>query len=194
MMIPTSAFHQHDAIIGPTPTLWCGVDVPDGDAFDFATAGVGSVYYYIDTTNDVSQQFTKIKNDGADNDWSRGIGVIRQNVVLADFTDQEDATGTMNMDVQIPQHAFVLRVVLTDVIAFAGDSSSALTVGYTGDTDAFVASGGASVQAAAEVVDGGVPQAPAVLADKTILLTITEDNDFGDITTGSMTVSVYYLL
>jgi hypothetical protein len=195
MMIPTSAFHQHDAIIGPTPTLWCGVDVPDGDAFDFATAGVGSVYYYIDTTNDVSRQYTKIKNDGADNDWAtNGVGVVRQTVAYSDFTDGGAAVGTLALDVQIPVMATVLSSSVTNVTGFTGDTSCTLTIGDGSDADRYN-TGTPSIFTTANAIVMGVCSGDLQHnAAATVTLTATSNNDWGAVTAGAMTVSVYYLL
>ena len=190
MRISNTDAYYEDSIAGQ-PQVKYGVGAVDGDAAPFVSMPIGSKY--IRNGAGFVHEYTKVKNDSTDNDWTGGMNVLRQSVVLADFTDSTGATGTLALDGTIPAGAVVVRCIVTDVVAFAGDSTSVLIIGYSGATAAWVVSGGVSVQSNIAMLDGGIPATPAVAAVKTPLLTITEDDDFTDITTGSMTVSIYYL-
>ena len=196
MFIPNEAFHMQDGIVGTLPTLWAGVDVPDGDAGHFVTAGVGSVYVYRDTTNDLSRTYTKVKNDGADSDWAQGVAVQRQTVTVSEFTDAT-TTGTLATNIVIPKYAYFLYATVTDVVGFAGDTSAALTIGDGTDVDRYNATT-VDVFSTVAQVDAGVPSGALVhTAAKTVTLIITSASDFTSVVTdgnGALTVSVYYLI
>lgn len=194
MNVPTSAFHYHDGVIGPTPTIWCGVDLPDGDSLEFASAGVGSVYTYIDTTSEFSIQYTKVKNDGADNDWSRGLGVIRQTVTYDQFTDGGSTTGTIVLDEAIPSGALVIRSTVTGITGFTGNTSATVAIGDGTDADRYM-TGTPSVYTTASAVSVGDCSGVEIhTAAANITVTVTANSDFTSVSAGQMTVSLYYLM
>lgn len=119
---------------------------------------------------------------------------IEERVTRAQFTDGGAAVGTYSMKAQIPVGAEVIRTLVTDVTAFAGDTSAVLVVGDGTDADRYN-TGTPSVFASAAMVAMGIPSGTAGhAAAKTPVLTVTSASDFTSVTGGALTVRIYYLV
>lgn len=179
------------AVDGPAPTVWYGEDEPNGDSRPFSPTPVGSVYVQ---TGDNPRLWVKAEDEAHDTDWVQGMGVAVARAVLADFTDGGAAVGTLTTTAKVPAGAFVLRTVVTGVTGFAGDTSAALTVGDGTDPDRYNATT-VDVFTTAVALDGGAPSGTQVhTTEKTVTLTITSGSDWGLVTTGALTVKVFYLM
>lgn len=193
MFISNEPREYHVGTIGAMPTLWAGVDVPDGDGPGFITAPVGSVYWYLDGTNGVQRQYTKCKNDSTDNDWVVGLHCITKTVTRAMMTDGGSTSGTYALGEKIPANAWVLRTVLVDVTGFTGDTSAVIIVGDGSDTDRYNTST-PSVFTTAQAIDLGAPSGTQIhTAQATVTITITSGADFTNVSAGSLTLRLYYL-
>lgn len=119
---------------------------------------------------------------------------IEERVTRAQFTDGGAAVGTYSMKAQIPVGAEVIRTLVTDVTAFAGDTSAVLVVGDGTDVDRYN-TGTPSVFTSAAMVAMGIPSGTAGhAAAKTPVLTVTSASDFTSVTGGALTVRIYYLV
>lgn len=187
--VPTSG---HDPILGAPPELLFGNNAPDSDAHPWKQQPLGSVYYRRSAAGIVGQ-YTKVEDERADVDWAGGVQVIQQTVAIADFTDGGGASGYVDLTVQIPVGAWVLRAVLLDVTGFTGNTTAVATLGDGTDVDRYNAST-LNVVANAQAIDGGAPSGTQVHATAaTVRVTITGASDFGLITAGQMTVRLYIL-
>jgi len=124
------------------------------------------------------------------------VGVISQAITYDDFTDGGGAAATLNLTATLPIGAIPLAWRVQTTTAFATVTSVTLLVGVSGDTDKFSASDGQAIQAVGYYADSALGEAvgcDAVNAAQTILLTATEDSEWGDITAGAFTIYFYYL-
>jgi len=121
------------------------------------------------------------------------VQAITQDVALADFTDAEDATGYVDLDVPLPAGAVVLGSKVATSEGFAGDTTATVQVGVAGDLDAFSVVTTGSVLAAGTVVSAPVAAAAGRAAETTIRVTVTGGSDFGAITAGAATVTVKFI-
>jgi len=108
-----------------------------------------------------------------------GEFVITQDIALADFTDAGGATGYVDLDAGIPGGT-VVDVVQVEIKTVTGGDTKTLDVGVDGDADAFVA--GIDAESAATLGAKATLATSYVAADDTIRVTLTEGDDFGDIT------------
>lgn len=167
MFTPNEPQFTQSGISGPRPAHWANVGAVDGDAGHWLAAPKGSTYTRIDLTNNQSLgHWTKLKEDGADNDWCEGLGVITETVALADFTDGGGAAGTYVLTRGIPQGAFVLRTVLVNVTGFTGDTSATIQVGDGSDVDRY-STGTPSVFTTANAIDVGAVSGTAIHTART---------------------------
>lgn len=118
---------------------------------------------------------------------------IKQTFVKADFTDGTAAVGTVVMGAAIPLGAVVTRTLLTDVVAFSGDTSAVAILGDGTDTDRYN-TGTPSLFATAASVDAGAVSGTAYHAAAiTPTLTVTTGSDFTALpATASVTVTVFF--
>ena len=186
---------QDDGLRGRMPAIWAGENAVDGDADPFAIAGVGSMYVRLDYTNDqLIGVWVKNEDEQSNDDWSLlgGSGVVSQRVSYTDFTDGAGASGTLTLNQSIPAGAFVERSVVTVHTAVTG-TSTVLTIGDGTDADRYNTS---TIDVSGTgVLDGGAVSGTAVVATASdVVLTLTEDDDFGDVDAGVFTVKVYYRL
>lgn len=124
-----------------------------------------------------------------------GMGRLSQRLVKADFADVA-ATGTAVLSGTIPAGAYVVRTVLTDVVAFSGDVSAVVTIGDGVDVDRYN-TGTPSVFTSAAALDVGVPSGTAVhaVAEDGVTVIVTTAADFTAVSAlAAMTVNIYYLL
>jgi len=123
-----------------------------------------------------------------------GLQALQFTVALADFTDNEDATGTYEHTVDIPKGAVVTRTLITDVTGFTGDTSATITIGDGTDADRYN-TGTPSVFTTATDIDAGAISGTvyhAAAATPTVI--ITSGSDFGSVTAGSVTITIFYYL
>jgi hypothetical protein len=179
------------AIDGPAPAVWYGADNPNGDSVPFASVPVGTLYVQ---TGDNPRLWTKTADNQVDSDWSIGMGVLSQRVLFSDFTDGGAAVGTLDMDGSIPAGAYVLRVVVEDVVGFTGNVSANLKVGDGSDVDRYTTSSGVSLFTTIVALDGGAPSGTNVhVLAATPRLTVTSDSDFTAVAAGAATVKIFYM-
>jgi len=118
-----------------------------------------------------------------------------QTIAIADFTDNTDATGYIDFDDALPANAMVIGWKAVVSTAFAGDTTSVMQVGVSGDVNKYSANTAQSCHTAGTLgsLALAVDAVTGMSTAKTPRVTITEDSDFGDITTGSMKVYIYYI-
>jgi len=128
-----------------------------------------------------------------------GIRKIGQWVEFGDFTDGAGAAGTLNLSKQLPAGAIVLASKVTTTEGFAGDTSAAMIIGLTADTDRYsladvdVFSVAANQLTGIDSAEGGVAAPALITTDTTVLVTITAGSDWGLVTAGKAFVEVIYL-
>jgi len=126
-----------------------------------------------------------------------GVDLISQAVAVADFTDNTDATGYIDLTPKLPAGAIVLGWECVVTAGFTGDTSATVQVGVEGTLDKYSATTANSVlvddtTVGSSVKDGNVYCA----AVTTVRVTVTGDADFTSIKTanhGAMTVKVFYI-
>lgn len=120
--------------------------------------------------------------------------LVSQSLDHAAFTDANNATGYIAFTTGvIPAGSIVLgwKAVISE--AFTCTSTCTMTVGPTGDKDAWTA-GDPSVAAIGTVGAPADADVDCFCATATVpYVEVTEDNDFGDVTAGTMVVTIYYL-
>jgi hypothetical protein len=122
------------------------------------------------------------------------VSYVKQAVALADFTDNTDATGYVDLTDQLPAGAIPLGFKAVVGTGFTGDTTAVVQVGVAGDLDRFssvtdqsvLAAGTVGAAAAADAADG-------IAAAQTIRVTVTGAADFGSISAGAMTVYVFFV-
>lgn len=120
-----------------------------------------------------------------------------QNLLVADFTDNANTTGYIDIDVDLPAGAIVVGWKAVVSGAFAGDTTAVLQVGIAGDLDKYSGVTTASCFAAGTVGSPGLADTALVMAAQTVRVTVTGGADFTSIVTdagGAMIVSLYYFL
>ncbi len=124
------------------------------------------------------------------------VGVISQTIAFGDFTDGGAAAATLNLTATLPAGAIPIAWRVQTTTAFATVTTMTLLVGVSGDTDKFSESSGQAIQAVGWYGDSALGQTEgvdAINAAQTILLTATEDSEWGDVTAGAFTIYFYYL-
>lgn len=127
-----------------------------------------------------------------------GVGVLRlegqsQTIDHSQFTDGTSTSGYLDLRA-LPASALVLgwKAVVTE--AFTGNSSAAISVGVSGDTDKYSAVTDLSVYAIGTVSASVANDANVgVQAAQTPRVTVTGGSDFTNITAGKMTLTIYYI-
>lgn len=122
------------------------------------------------------------------------VDFISQEVDHADFTDNGDATGYIDLTTQLPVGAIPLGVKYVVSEGFAGDTTAVVQTGVAGDLDRFSSVTDQSVLAIA-TVGHGVPAdaCDGIGGAQTIRVTVTGGVDWGNITAGTMVVTIYFL-
>ena len=122
--------------------------------------------------------------------------VKTQTCAVEDFTDNEDATGTLISDITLPIGAILKQAYLTQVVGFAGDTSAVITIGDGTDVDRYN-TGTPNVFTTADEISTGVPSGVGYhAAAKTVTLIITGATDFTSIVTegnGTLELTVEYI-
>jgi len=117
-----------------------------------------------------------------------------QALEIGDFTDNTDATGYIDIDVDLPANAIVVGWKSVVATGFTGDNTAVMQVGIVGDLNKYSGVITVSCLAAATIGAMGNTDTAMACVTKTVRVTVTGGADFGSITTGSMTVSLYYFL
>ena len=117
-----------------------------------------------------------------------------QILAIADFTDNGDATGYIDIDTDLPANAIVIGWKAVILTGFTGDTTAIMQVGIAGDLNKY--SGITSVSCLTATTVGALGNTDNALAitSQTPRVTVTGGSDFGLITAGSMIVSLYYFL
>lgn len=122
------------------------------------------------------------------------IGVLTESFDHAAFTDGGGAAGTIQFAGAIPAGATLLGSKVLVPEGFAGDVSAALTIGDGTDVDRYMTGTPSVFATAATGIQTGVPSGnKLVTADNRPTLTVTTNADWGSVTAGQLTVSIYYL-
>lgn len=185
-------FNPHP-IFGSQPHIFHGSTRPDATGV-FDEKGVGTLYV-AHLTDNQSELFVKAKNDGRADDWFLQRGVISQRLTLTDFTDGGAAAGTAELNGTIPAGAVYLRSFLYNVEDAATVTTLTVQIGDgdDGTDDDRYNTGTPSVAAEATTVDAGAPSGAVYHATAvTPVVTVTEDDDFTDVTTLGFTVEMTY--
>lgn len=128
-----------------------------------------------------------------------GAGILRkfsQTVAYSEFTDGGGASGTFTLTAgSIPAGATVLFSAVTAITGFTGDTSAVITIGDGTDADRYNTGTPSVFTTAANGIAVGVPSGVQYhAAAKNVVLTVTSGSDFGAVSAGSVTVSLYYLV
>lgn len=121
--------------------------------------------------------------------------LVSQTLDYDDFTDGKGASGYIAFTSgQIPSGSIILGWRADISTAFACSSTCTMTVGPTGDKDGWTVgdpscAAAGSVWASADFSDTDIMVSTAT----TPYVEVTEDSDFGDVTAGSMVVTIFYL-
>lgn len=191
-----SEFRQYEsAVQGALPAAWSGSIAPDGDAYPWLNAGLGSQYLQLSSpTNRIWQ---KVAAEGRDDDWAAlaGMHVISRRITRAQMTDGGGTSGTFVLTQGIPQGAFVLRCTLLNVTGFTGNTSAVIVVGDGSDVDRYSLASAPSVFTTANAIDLGAPSGTQIhTAAATVTVTITGGTDFTNITAGALTLRIFYMI
>lgn len=191
-IVNTSQYIPDSLVTNKAELLFATGTTVDGDLTPFKEAPVGSLAWVTVTANQHEVHMKVLDNDN-DYDWVMIRGVIHKNLALSDFTDGGAAAGTYTFTETIPIGAIVDKCWVSQVVAFAGTTTSVIIVGDGTDTDRYN-TGTPSVQTAtAGQLAMGIPSGTLAHATaKAPVVTITEDDDFTDIVTGSLKIAITY--
>ena len=188
----TPKFRSHP-LVGGVAGEWFGTAAVDGDRGGWLKSPVGTTYWRRVTDNQV-EQLVKVKADGRNDDWAIAQGIVCQHLELADFTDGGSAAGTKVLNAVIPAGAVFVRYTLTNLTDFVGSSTVEFDLGDGSDAERYNSTTAPSLAATAVQVDPGAASGATIhtTAVSTLTATITDDSDFGDLTSGSVTVTFFY--
>lgn len=117
----------------------------------------------------------------------------QETVAYSAFTDGGSTAGTYNLKTSIPAGAVFARTLVTGVTGFAGDTSAVLTVGDGTDVDRYNTGTPSVFATAAAGADVGAPSGTLFHSvAKTPKLTITSGSDFGAVSAGALTVTLFW--
>jgi len=122
------------------------------------------------------------------------LGLLEETFDHADFADGGGASGTIQFAGALPKGAVVVACKVLVPEGFAGDTSAVLTIGDGSDVDRYMTGTPSVFAAAADGVEVGAPSGARLLtAENRPTLTVTTDADWGSVTAGQVTVSIYYI-
>jgi len=119
--------------------------------------------------------------------------LVSRTLDYASFTDNGDASGYIDFIGSIPAGSIIVGWKAVVASGFAGDTSAVLEVGIAGDTDAYSADTSQSVFDAETVGSAGREASAFVGSSVSPRVSVTGGSDFGNISAGSMTLSIYYV-
>ena len=198
MFIPNEPFFWESGVHGPAPVMWYGVNDPSGSKSPFRQAPPGAIYFQRHIADGWTKVWLKMASSGNDSDWVIGLGTgrhtIMQHVKYTDFVDQGDATGVLTLNQGIPVNATVVGCYVKDVVGFTGSTTCTLAVGDGSDVDRYCVAGLIDIFSTAAYVTGGTPSGTVTHATAVanVVLTATEDSDWGDVTAGSLNFFLTY--
>jgi hypothetical protein len=121
------------------------------------------------------------------------IETYQETVAFGAFTDGGSTAGTLALSTSIPAGAVFLRSLVHGLTGFAGDTSATLTIGDGTDVDRYNTGTPDMFTTAAAGVDVGAPSGTLFhSAAKTPTLTITSASDWGLVTAGALTVTLFW--
>lgn len=122
------------------------------------------------------------------------VAALTQTFAFGGFTDGGSTSGHVDFSNTIPAGAVILGWKAVTATGFTGDTSAVIQVGVSGDVDRFSAQTTGSVFAAGTVgsLSLAADAADAINAAVTPRVTVTSGSDFGSVSAGSTTVSVFY--
>ena len=121
------------------------------------------------------------------------LTAYQETILFSQFTDGGGASGTLNLSTTIPAGARYLATLITAITGFTGGASATIIVGDGTDTDRYNTGTPSVFATAAAGVDMGAPSGTAWhTAAKTPVVTVTEAADFGLITAGAATLTLFY--
>ncbi|MDP6546119.1 MAG: hypothetical protein QGH60_19235 [Phycisphaerae bacterium] len=119
--------------------------------------------------------------------------LVSQALDVGDFTDNGDATGYVDFTSgTIPAGSIVIGFKAVVTTGFTGDTTAVIEVGVSGDTDAYSEDTAQSVLGAGTVGSAAGALDAFVGSASTPRVTVTGAGDWGNISAGSMTVTIYY--
>jgi hypothetical protein len=125
------------------------------------------------------------------------VDVLTQTIGVADLTDNEDATGTIQMTNSVPVGALVLGTQVLVTAGFAGDTSCTITIGDDVDADRYHTGTPSVFATAASGIAMGPPSGTTLhLAAVRPTIVLTSATDFSAVVAaeaGAMVVSIYYI-
>ena len=144
----------------------------------------GDVWY--DTTENIMKVYT-----GAV--WApQGARSITKTFSLADMTDGGTTAATYTFTETIPLGAVVTRTLVSNITGFIGDTSAVIIIGDGTDTDRYN-TGTPSVFTTIAALDvGAISGTVYHAALKAPVVTITAATEWGDVTAGTLTVTIFY--
>lgn len=183
----------YNALMGAIPSPIFSTREVEGDEHPFNEAPVGTVCYCVPEEYHV-QVWVKVEDNKHQRDWVLEKGMVHRHLTLADFTDGGSATGTVVLGPTIPNGALVQRTFARVGVAFDATSTATIQVGDGDDVDRY--NTGTPSVATTGVKDMGAPSGTAfhATAEDALTVTITEDDDFTDMTTGMVTVTIHYIM
>ena len=120
------------------------------------------------------------------------IRVIQETFALADMTDGGSAVATYDLATAIPKGAVVMQSFLDAITGFAGDTSATIQLGDGTDVDRY-STGTPNVFATADHISAGAVSGTAYhSAAKTPKATITAGSEWGSVTAGQVTITIFY--
>lgn len=194
--IPRQPYLYESGLTGPMPSIFSEFADPDATQLMFLRPPVGTIYIQQATDFGDAKAWIKVENEALANDWIPvgGFHVIQETVTYDQFTDGGGAAGTYTLTKgSIPIGAVVYRTTVQVHTAFTGTTTCVLTVGDGSDVDRYN-TGTPSIFTAGLVDMGAVGGTAFHAAAKNVVLTATEDTDWGDVTQGKLTVRLFYLL
>ncbi len=115
-----------------------------------------------------------------------------ETVAFGDMTDVT-TTGEVDLALELPIGAVVLRCYATAVVVFAGDTSAAVTVGDGTDVDRYMTGTPDVFSNLANGQDWGIPSGAGYhAAAKTVTVIVTTNADFTSVSAGSLAIEVLY--
>lgn len=122
------------------------------------------------------------------------VGLLEQEFDHADFVDGGGAAGTIQFTGALPKGARVLGAKILVPEGFAGDSSATVQVGDGSDVDRYMTGTPDVFSTAEDGVEAGAPSGDLLLtAENRPTITVTSGTDWGSVTAGKLTVSIYYI-
>ena len=122
---------------------------------------------------------------------------IEQSEAISGFTDDSGRSGHIDLGTKIPAGSIVLGWVAETTTAFTGgvgNGATEFTVGTPGEPDAFTLNEPRLLERGTSRDFGDVPKTVQDIGvERVVRLTVTDLNDFGNITGGALTFNILFL-